>query len=1199
MALTERLQLLIESTGGAAMAAELEKIGVTGEAAFEGIASAGTLAITQQKALGAEAAVTGRQVAAGYEVATKGAESYAAAVTEAAAVERTAAERAEANVAKKVAANAALQEQAAAYKAIALASEEGSAQQVAANRLLEVSNKKLAASGLEVAGAEEVETAASRKLSAALEEQALAGKGAAGILSTGISSIKTAISELPPAAKGIGVLGVAIAGLAAEGVKHFQSLAGEIRAFDRLTGTSAETGSRFVYALHQLGIEPEAAGKALGILSRNLIDHADKAEKAGVEIAHLKNGQVDLIGSLLNVGDAYKAAGAGAEGNALAAALLGKGYQTLLPLLGKTREELQGLFADAGKHGLVFNQRDLDQAKEFTIAQRQAHAAVEGLEIQLGKGLLPVLTSTTTGFAHLVDGVDRVTKPIGGLAGLIENTGKSMFPLLGIFDLFSSKGKDNVKVTQEQAAAYALDKAALSELGIETDDAEDSTQKLSAAHGKAAEEAKKHAEVIAGLAKQVGLTSGAFKAAFGEEEEAAKSATQAITSAVSGTRSALERDFDAIAHVSASGLDKLQKESDQSAVKIASAEDKLATAQQNLIDVQAKLRASTSISVSDSQALERAQDNLTKTLGDAKSTTDQVAAARKNLADVEERVSAKTNLSISDQIALRKAQDGVTKATEELTVARSTAVGSLGTLTEELKKFYGGAIAEAQTFATGINTAIAKGYDPQFVARLLQEGPKEAAPILEAIASDHDGTLRELVNKSEAAIKDISATIVEQARLTNLAVNAKTDELRRDLPTAMRLVQEQFRLGGEASVEVLAEALGKSVPEARRVAEEFGITFRNTATPAVGTTTAAIDELVVQMGAARVRAQEYDGDIDRIERRGAVTTRFNADTDEAMRRLQEYNDTIERIESRRGAVSYSPPAPSAPSESGPSESAPSGGGESQSTFIDYGQHEGSVLRFFGKGGMEHHVAQFAPAGAMRVWAEPETGGEAYIPMAPSKRDRSTAILAAVADDFNMQLVRKLSAGGVVRFAEGAISEDDPGWDWRTMGDGTRGVYVDGEGWKLQDAAGNLSPHPYPPTGTPNKDNMVLEGGVWVPAETAAYPVVRSSAGQSSPASQTRILSAGESGAYGSGRMSTPVVAYGAAAASPNLRSSPGGASIPAGGLSDDFIERLAAAIIRAVGERQIGPFIINGVPAGDIAEAIPREVRRELYLAGR
>jgi len=53
---------------------------------------------------------------------------------------------------------------------------------------------------------------------------------------------------------------------------------------------------------------------------------------------------------------------------------------------------------------------------------------------------------------------------------------------------------------------------------------------------------------------------------------------------------------------------------------------------------------------------------------------------------------------------------------------------------------------------------------------------------------------------------------------------------------------------------------------------------------------------------------------------------------------------------------------------------------------------GAVMDFYGDGGVaENHVAQFAAAGTMRVWAEPETGGEAYIPLAASKRTRSLAI----------------------------------------------------------------------------------------------------------------------------------------------------------------------------------------------------------------
>ena len=53
---------------------------------------------------------------------------------------------------------------------------------------------------------------------------------------------------------------------------------------------------------------------------------------------------------------------------------------------------------------------------------------------------------------------------------------------------------------------------------------------------------------------------------------------------------------------------------------------------------------------------------------------------------------------------------------------------------------------------------------------------------------------------------------------------------------------------------------------------------------------------------------------------------------------------------------------------------------------------GNIIDYYANGGLrENHFAQIAPAGAWRIWAEPETGGEAYIPLAESKRARSLDI----------------------------------------------------------------------------------------------------------------------------------------------------------------------------------------------------------------
>lgn len=74
------------------------------------------------------------------------------------------------------------------------------------------------------------------------------------------------------------------------------------------------------------------------------------------------------------------------------------------------------------------------------------------------------------------------------------------------------------------------------------------------------------------------------------------------------------------------------------------------------------------------------------------------------------------------------------------------------------------------------------------------------------------------------------------------------------------------------------------------------------------------------------------------------------------------------------------------------------------------QARGGLVDYFANGS-ENHIAQIAPAGAMRLWAEPETGGEAYIPLALSKRQRSMQILVDVARRFGAD-VHEYAEGGI-------------------------------------------------------------------------------------------------------------------------------------------------------------------------------------------
>lgn len=79
--------------------------------------------------------------------------------------------------------------------------------------------------------------------------------------------------------------------------------------------------------------------------------------------------------------------------------------------------------------------------------------------------------------------------------------------------------------------------------------------------------------------------------------------------------------------------------------------------------------------------------------------------------------------------------------------------------------------------------------------------------------------------------------------------------------------------------------------------------------------------------------------------------------------------------------------------------------------------QGGVVDYYAQGGVrEQHVAQIAGAGAWRVWAEPETGGEAYIPLSAAKRSRSEAIL----DDVARRFGGRYMPPGAQAFADGAL-----------------------------------------------------------------------------------------------------------------------------------------------------------------------------------
>ncbi|WP_182262442.1 phage tail tape measure protein [Rhodococcus sp. UFZ-B548] len=88
------------------------------------------------------------------------------------------------------------------------------------------------------------------------------------------------------------------------------------------------------------------------------------------------------------------------------------------------------------------------------------------------------------------------------------------------------------------------------------------------------------------------------------------------------------------------------------------------------------------------------------------------------------------------------------------------------------------------------------------------------------------------------------------------------------------------------------------------------------------------------------------------------------------------------------------------------------------------------------------------------WAEAETGWEAFIPGAPSKRERSEQILAETARRFGLGLVRPMAEGGVVESFTGLASQHAPGLTLTSSYRDTNDYHGQGKAVDYSNGSGN-------------------------------------------------------------------------------------------------------------------------------------------------
>jgi hypothetical protein len=205
--------------------------------------------------------------------------------------------------------------------------------------------------------------------------------GAAGKLKAGFAGAMGAVkANAKVAALAAGTALVAF-GVKAAGAFTDVALAADDAA--KSTGLTVDQASRFIAVGDDYGITAEDIAKGLGKVTTSL--DAAKWEKYGIATRDAAGNARDANSIILDTFDALSKETNATERANMAKELLGKGYATLGPLIGKTREELEG-YLGAVSDSQVITAKEAEKARKLSLAQDALSDAY--LDVQLAVGSL-------------------------------------------------------------------------------------------------------------------------------------------------------------------------------------------------------------------------------------------------------------------------------------------------------------------------------------------------------------------------------------------------------------------------------------------------------------------------------------------------------------------------------------------------------------------------------------------------------------------------------------------------------------------------------------------------------------------------------------------------------------------------------------------------------------------------------------------
>ena len=446
---------------------------------------------------------------------------------------------------------------------------------------------------------------------------------------------------------------------------------------------------------------------------------------------------------------------------------------------------------------------------------------------------------------------------------------------------------------------------------------------------------------------------------------------------------------------------------------------------------------------------------------------DQAGVSKDQLVGMMSAENVNPDQIIADMEAIIEAAEKVGESFAKSTDIIGHFSGAASVSGAEIGKFYSDTEAKVGGFVANITKLMETNLDPAVIMRLLQAGPEAAGPIVQAMVGENSANIIKMVNEGEAALEKISVRATELARLTQTAINSTSSEFSDKLPAAIRISELRLQglsaidISGKLGMSIeqvraIAEKFGIQLdqtgakvdaldgktasPDITADDSEFSLKHQETedrlsdldgssATPDVNAnpenfnmtyndSKGKLGDLASSVATSLFRADHGDvvnkygdskGKLSDLARSSA-TSLFRADHGDLTGKWSDSKGKLSDLSRSSSSSAIRADNSDVHGKVSSTRSLLAGlAGTAVSTFInvvrrfinaDGGYYPAGAVSF--ARGTEDHRAQMGNA-ITRVWNEPETEGEAYIPLALRKRAQSMAILEQVASEFGYAL----------------------------------------------------------------------------------------------------------------------------------------------------------------------------------------------------